>query len=88
MDNFLIYIFIVNCIGFLIFGIDKYKAKHHKYRIPEKALFMVAWIGGVAGCMIGMHVFRHKTLHKSFKYGMPCILVLWIAFLIYLEQYI
>jgi len=75
-----IYILIVNLIGFFIMGIDKLKAKKRGWRIPEATLFIVAIIGGSVGSILGMHLFRHKTKHWYFLYGMPLILILHIIF--------
>jgi uncharacterized membrane protein YsdA (DUF1294 family) len=83
MQNFLIYLVIINLIGFLIMGIDKQKAKRKSYRISENTLFFVALIGGSIGAKIGMEVFRHKTHHKKFVYGIPAIIVLQLAALVY-----
>ena len=72
-------VIILNMFGFLQFGVDKAKAKKGKWRIPEQSLFMTALFGGSVGCILGMYVFRHKTKHNSFKFGMPAILLLQIA---------
>lgn len=69
----------VNFIGFALMGIDKHKAKKRAFRIPEATLFIVAVIGGSAGSLLGMYLFRHKTRHRSFVIGMPLILFLQIA---------
>lgn len=69
------YLAVINLIGFAAFGIDKYKAVHHKWRIRESTLFAIAVLGGSAGCLIGMRVFHHKTLHPSFRIGIPLILI-------------
>lgn len=69
-----IYLIIINLIGFALMGIDKAKAKKHKWRVPEKMLFFVAAVGGSVGAIAGMQVFRHKTQHNKFVYGMPALL--------------
>lgn len=71
-----IYLTIINLIGFFSMGIDKYKAIHHKWRIPENTLFLIAIIGGSIGSILGMQLFRHKTKHPRFVIGMPVILIL------------
>lgn len=68
------YLFFINLIGFAAFGIDKYKAVHHRWRIREAALFIIAFLGGSIGCLTGMYFFHHKTLHRSFVIGIPFIL--------------
>lgn len=69
------YVVIVNIIGFALMGIDKSKARRGAWRISEATLFLTAIVGGSIGCISGMQVFRHKTKHWYFKYGMPAILV-------------
>lgn len=69
----------INFIGFALMGIDKYKAKKRAFRIPEATLFIIAFIGGSVGSLIGMYLFRHKTRHRRFFIGMPLILALQIA---------
>ncbi len=70
-----VYIIVINIIGYAMMGIDKSRAVRGKWRIPEKSLFLVAIIGGSVGTNLGMKHFRHKTKHKSFVYGMPAILM-------------
>lgn len=69
------YILLMSIIGFASMGIDKYKAKHGLWRIPEKTLFAIAIIGGSIGSILGMRFFHHKTKHKSFVIGMPLIFI-------------
>ena len=78
------YFLIINIIGFAMMGIDKWKAKHHAWRIPENTLFIVAIIGGSLGAIIGMYTFRHMTKHWYFVYGLPAILALQVVIISYL----
>lgn len=80
----IIYFVIMNIVGFAIMGIDKRKAIKRTFRIPEATLFIVALIGGSIGSILGMRVFRHKTRHWYFVIGMPAILILQIALLVFL----
>jgi uncharacterized membrane protein YsdA (DUF1294 family) len=80
MKFLLAYLLLVNLLLFALMGIDKYKAAHEKWRIRESTLFVLAIIGGSAGGILGMRVFRHKTLHRSFRLGFPGILVVQILF--------
>ena len=84
ISNILIYLFAVNLIGFFAMGIDKWKAKNNRWRIPETSLFTLAAIGGGIGTIAGMYVFRHKTKKKYFTIGMPLILILEIILIIFL----
>ena len=70
---------VMNVISFILFGIDKYKAVHHKYRIPERILLGSCVMGGCIGGWAGMHVFHHKTLHTLFTIGVPVCCVLWMG---------
>ena len=75
--NFIIaYVIIINIIGLLSMLIDKYRAIKNKWRIPEKTLFLIAILGGSIGSNIGMRLFRHKTKHWYFVFGMPAILII------------
>ena len=80
----MIYLLIVNVIGFLLFGIDKYKAIHQNYRISEKALFMVELIGGAYGAYAAMYLFHHKTRKPKFKIGVPTILIIQLVIIYFL----
>ena len=76
MENTLLYYLIgINIVTFLVYGIDKWKAKQGSWRILEAALLILAIIGGSIGALLGMKVWRHKTQHKKFKYGLPLILL-------------
>lgn len=75
----LMYLLIVNALGFILMLVDKIKAKKNLWRIPEATLFLVAIIGGSIGSLLGMYTFRHKTKHVSFIVGMPLILAIQIV---------
>ena len=84
MTQTIVYILIViNVITFLVYGIDKWKAKQGSWRISEATLLLLAVICGSIGALLGMQVWHHKTMHLKFKYGIPLILLAQIA-LIYL----
>jgi len=79
MDYLLMYLLIINAIGFLLMLVDKFKAKRNLWRIPEATLMAVAALGGSVGSLLGMYTVRHKTRHLKFTIGIPLILVLQIA---------
>lgn len=74
-----IYLGVINLITFLAYGIDKLKAKNNRWRTPEATLIFLAILGGSIGAWMGMTVFRHKTKHKKFTWGIPTILILQVA---------
>ena len=80
---FLIYLVIINVVSFFIYGFDKWKAKKSKMRIREAALLGLAVLGGSIGAWLGMKVWHHKTLHKKFKYGVPTIIIVQLALIVY-----
>ena len=84
----IIYLLIINVLGFLVMGIDKHKAKMGSQRIPENSLFMFTILGGGVGTIIGMYAFHHKTKKLKFKIGMPLILILEILIFVYLRYMI
>ena len=81
---FLCYIAVVNIVAFVSYGIDKLKAKRGKRRFSEATLLLMALLGGSIGAWLGVRVWHHKTLHKKFKYGIPAILILQVALILYL----
>ena len=83
MKYLYIYLLIINLVAFIIMLIDKRKAIKGKWRIPEKNIFTLAIIGGSIGVLLGIYSFRHKTKHLSFTIGIPVILILQIAGIIY-----
>lgn len=78
------YLLLVNVIAFVMYGIDKRRAKKDAWRIPEARLLLVAAAGGSVGAWLGMKVWRHKTLHKKFRYGVPAIFMLQVALALYM----
>ena len=84
MEEIICYLLAVNIATFLLYGIDKYKAKKSKWRISEATLLLMAVIGGSIGAWAGMRLWHHKTKHKKFKYGIPIIIILQVALAVYL----
>lgn len=70
------YFTIMFIVGFTVMGIDKWKAMNHRWRIPEKRLWLIACIGGAAGTWLGMIVFRHKIRHLQFIWGFTILAVI------------
>ena len=73
------YLLFINVLAFLIYGADKWKAKHGRWRMPEDTLIWLAIVGGSVGALLGMYVFRHKTKHRKFTIGIPVIIAVQIA---------
>ena len=84
MNIILGYFLAVNITSFLLYGIDKYKAKKGRWRISEATLLLMAVIGGSIGAWVGMRIWHHKTMHKKFKYGIPVIIIFQVALAVYL----
>ena len=81
----LAWILFASAVAFAMMGIDKRRAKREGMRrIPEKTLFLVAILGGSIGAVAGMQIFRHKTKHWYFVWGMPAILFVQIALAVWL----
>lgn len=78
-DLILYYLLGINILAFLVFGLDKRKARKDRWRVPEATLLLLAVIGGSAGALLGMVVFRHKTRHNKFRIGLPLILLAQLA---------
>ncbi len=69
----------MNVAAFAAYGSDKYRSMHGQWRIRERTLLLLALLGGSAGAWLGMQVFRHKTQHLKFKYGVPVIFLIQLA---------
>lgn len=79
------YILVMNILGILVMAVDKRRAVKKKWRIPEKQLLLVSLLGGSIGTLTGMYLFRHKTKHWYFVVGMPLILIIQVAIVVYLS---
>lgn len=75
----IVYVVAVNTVAFVVYGVDKYKAQKAKWRIRESTLLLLAVIGGSVGAWLGMKIWRHKTRHAKFCYGVPAILLIQLA---------
>ncbi len=75
-----IYMTIVSFITFIMFGVDKYRAKHNCLRISELALLCFAALGGAIGAILGMFVFRHKIRKPRFIVGIPILVIIQIFY--------
>ncbi len=75
----LTYLVVINIVTFVLYGIDKWKAKRSKWRIEESVLLWWAAAGGSLGALLGMKAWHHKTLHKKFTWGLPAILIAQVA---------
>ena len=74
-----VWLAVANVTAFLLFGLDKWKAKRKRLdrdvmRIPERTLIGWALAGGSVGAILGMRLFRHKTRKAKFAVGLPLIL--------------
>lgn len=77
------YLLMINIFTMYTFFLDKSKAKNKKWRIKESTLFLLSIFGGSLGAMLGMKLFKHKTKHWYFKYGIPFILTVQIILTLY-----
>lgn len=77
---------VINITSFIVVGVDKHKARRRQWRIAERTFFWLAVFGGCPGIYIGMLVFRHKTRHWYFMYGIPTVFLLQILILFFLKK--
>ena len=78
---------LINLIAFFLYGIDKWKAIHHKWRIPEAHLIL-AGVFGIFGAVLGMLLFRHKIRKPKFYIGLPAIFILELVCVILYMKYL
>lgn len=79
MEYILCYLLAVNVAAWIFYGVDKWKARHKAWRIPEWVLLLLAFAGGSAGALIGMRTFHHKTRKPKFAIGVPALLAVQCA---------
>lgn len=72
-----LYFIVINLLTFLLYGLDKYKAIRREWRIPERVLLLMAFVGGAFGALSAMRIFRHKTRKGRFKLMVPLFCLLW-----------
>lgn len=77
----------ITLITFAAYGWDKHRAKWGGWRVPEKTLHALAFVGGTAGAYAGSRFFRHKTIKGAFRQmfwlvamaqAMVILLVVWL----------
>ena len=83
MKAIILYLIAINVVTFLVYGLDKWKAKRDAWRISETTLLLLAAAGGSVGALLGMQIFRHKTKHVKFTVGVPVILLVQVALVIW-----
>ncbi|MFD2116737.1 DUF1294 domain-containing protein [Paenibacillus yanchengensis] len=83
-----IYYVIINGYCFWLVKDDKVRAKTKKRRINEKRFFVCSLLGGAPAVFLAMHLYRHKTKHRSFVIGVPALLVLHIGIIYGIVQII
>lgn len=85
--NYLVgYLIAINIFSFLQMAWDKWQAKKGGWRIKENSLFLIAFLGGALGGFMAMKVFRHKTKHNSFKYGLPLLIMFNVVFIYFIYK--
>ncbi len=78
------YLVLINVLSLYFYGIDKFRSKKKKWRIPEFSLLFAAFMGGAAGAYLAMMLFRHKTKHPKFRILVPVYLVGWTVLVCWL----
>ena len=77
----------LSVLAFVLMGFDKGRARRGGRRVAELTFFSLALLGGTPGAILGMYVFRHKTRHWYFKWGLPILLLVqlatWLWFWVY-----
>lgn len=79
-----VWLIAINLVTFAVYGADKRRARRGAWRVPEKTLFLLPLLGGSIGALLGMRVFRHKTKHWYFVWGVPAILLAQLALAVWL----
>ena len=75
----LVWLVLVNILDFALMGVDKRRARRDALRVRERTFFLLALLGGTLGAILGMRLFRHKTKHWYFRYGLPVLLAVQVV---------
>lgn len=75
MNNITVYFIFINILNFILFTLDKQKAKKRQWRIAESWLFFISLIGGSLGGLLAMNIMKHKTSKISFAIVMPILMI-------------
>ncbi len=75
----LIWLGVVSLFSFILFAQDKFSAQRPRRRVPERALWASAILGGGVGATLGMGLFHHKTKKGWFHIGLPLLAALQLA---------
>ena len=72
-------------VALCLYGVDKHRARHGQWRIPEMVLHLAALLGGWSGALLGQQLWRHKTRKRPFQVAFwtiglvqACLLVEWL----------
>ena len=76
---------LINIVTFVLYGVDKRRARRKAWRIPERVLLTATWLMGGVGAYAGMQVFRHKTKHAIFRYSVPTAAILQMILMVMLS---
>ncbi len=76
------YLIIINLLTLVMFGRDKRRATRSWWRISERQLYILMWFGWLIGALLGMKIFRHKTIKPSFIMRFATIAFVWIMILL------
>ena len=77
----------LNGSTFLMFGYDKFQAGRRSRRVPENVLYLITFLGGSIGTLLGMNIFRHKTRKTSFQFWVILIIIAQVAIAYALWRY-
>ncbi|MCA0982525.1 DUF1294 domain-containing protein [Halobacillus yeomjeoni] len=78
------YFFVINSLLYILMWSDKRKARKESWRVKEKTLWTSAVLGGAPGGWMAMKVYKHKTRHRSFRFGFPALAIVYLAGIVYL----
>ena len=82
----LVWLVLVNILDFALMGVDKRRARRDAWRVRERTFFLLALLGGTLGAILGMRLFRHKTKHWYFRYGLPVLLAVQVVLGVFLRR--
>jgi uncharacterized membrane protein YsdA (DUF1294 family) len=76
---YLIVVAVMSFACFIAYGLDKRRAINGERRVSERALHLMAFLGGWPGALMAQQHFRHKTQKAPFRIMFWIVVVLHVG---------
>lgn len=78
----------INIVTIIAYYVDKRAAIRHKWRVPEKTLHTLEFLGGWPGAIVAQKLFRHKTKKQSYQSTFVWVISAELAIIYFILKYL